>query len=56
MTTWQALYGLVSAIPIDDSFRTRAHTANGWTHLVCLLWRVIKWLKKTFTPAVVEFL
>lgn len=37
MTCWQALCALVSAILFDDSLRTRAHTANGWTHPVSLI-------------------
>lgn len=37
MTSWQALRALVSAIPFDDPFKTRAHTASGRTHLVCLI-------------------
>lgn len=48
MTSWQALRALVSAIPFDDPFKTRAHTANAWTHLVCLIVESHKIAKKNF--------
>ncbi len=48
MTSWQALRALVSAIPFDDPFKTRAHTANGRTHLVCLIVESHKIAKKNF--------
>lgn len=37
MTSWQAESVLVSAIPFGDPFKTRAHTGDGRTHLICFI-------------------